>query len=56
MTREEFEETLTDYLKGHPNMSKDDTDTYDVLINEYMSTCKCECDSDKKIFPYPTNI
>lgn len=55
MDKEEFEKELTRYLGKHPKMHIDDTSTYDMLINEYMSTCKCTNDSDKEIFPYPAN-
>lgn len=55
MNKEEFETQLKRYLDAHPKMPIDDTATYDVLINEYMSTCKCIKDEDKEIFPYPHN-
>ena len=55
MDKEEFEKELTRYLSKHPKMHIDDTSTYDILINEYMSMCKCTNDKDKEIFPYPSN-
>lgn len=53
MEKEEFEIEFTKYVKNHPRMSKDDSDTYDLLVNEYMTKCHNLNDSDKEIFKYP---
>lgn len=55
MSQEEFEKVLIKYLSEHPNINRNDPDTYDLLINEYMCTCKCKYDGDKELFPYPTS-
>lgn len=53
MKKEEFAAEFKKYVKDHPEMSKEDPDTYDMLVNEFMNRCHTLSDDAKNLFRYP---
>lgn len=50
---DDFEKVFENYVQDHRNMPIEDTYTYDMLVNEYMSKCKSLDSEGKNLFPYP---
>ena len=48
--KDEFESEFLRYINLHPEMCREDTTTYDMLVNEYMTKCKETTDT----FKYPS--
>ena len=53
LEKEEFAKEFKKYVSDHPDMSKEDPDTYDLLVNEFMNRCHTLSDDAKNLFSYP---
>jgi hypothetical protein len=53
MEKENFVDQFKKIIENNPEILND-TETYDMLVNEYMSTYNDLTESDKKLFAYPS--